>query len=368
MWMGCDGWSFLQLLLRGKFRIDPTCWHMGPIIGMIALGHSFLSIAQRLLYGERIRQTAIPEDPIFIIGHWRTGTTLLHEMMILDPNHNFPTYLQCFDPHHFLLTDWIMKRWCNFLLSERRPMDRMAVGWDRPQEDEFALCIMGQPSPYMQIAFPNNEDINAAGYDLSNLTVRQKRNWKEAFLTFLRTISFHDSRRLVLKSPPHSFRIPTLLEMFPKARFIHIVRNPYVIFPSTMHLWKSISDKHGFQVPSSENNHLRERVLSTFTQLYRRVEETKGLIPKGQYHEITYENLIARPIEEVRGIYSALGLSGFDNVKSRLDLYLRQNATYEPNKYKLKPEDIHEVGQRWRDVIDRYDYAPPGYSVRHKAG
>ena len=34
-------------------------------------------------------------------------------------------------------------------------MDNMKAGWDRPQEDEFGLCMMGQPSPYLTIAFPN---------------------------------------------------------------------------------------------------------------------------------------------------------------------------------------------------------------------
>jgi len=53
---------------------------------------------------------------------------------------------------------------------------------------------------------------------------------EETFLHFLQTLTFKDTRRLVLKSPPHSCRIGVLLEMFPKARFIHIVRDPYLVF------------------------------------------------------------------------------------------------------------------------------------------
>lgn len=250
-WLGCDAWAWLRLMLQGRFQFDNGYRHMVGVLTPVSIGHSVFKILQNLIYGQAIKNTRLREDPIFIIGHWRTGTTLLHEFMILDPQHNFPTTHQCMDPNHFLLTGSIMKRWFKWMIGDIRPMDQMAVSWDRPQEDEFALCMMGQPSPYLQIAFPNNEEIDPEAYDLTNLTPRQRTHWKAALLNFLKTISLRDSRRLVLKSPAHSCRIPTLLEMFPKAKFVHIVRNPYDVFPSTMHLWTTISRQHGFQTPAT---------------------------------------------------------------------------------------------------------------------
>jgi hypothetical protein len=193
-------------------------------------------------YGRRIARTPIQQPPLFILGHWRTGTTLLHELLILDPRHTFPTTYECLEPNHFLLTERLFTRWLTFLMPSRRPMDNMAAGWDRPQEDEFALCMMGQPSPYLTVAFPNQPPAFPEYLDLTGVPPRALASWKRAFYGFLQRLTFKDPRRLVLKSPPHTARIEVLLELFPEARFVHIVRDPVVVFPSTVNLWKSLRD------------------------------------------------------------------------------------------------------------------------------
>src|SRR5262249_55673566 len=178
----------------------------------------------------RVARTPIRHAPIFIIGHWRTGTTLLHEFLIRDPRHTYPNTYECFDPNHFLLSEAFFLRWMRFLMPSRRPMDNMAAGYERPQEDEFALCMLGQPSPYLTIAFPNRPPQYGEYLDLQGLPPGAVSRWQRAFLRFLQHLTFKDPRRLILKSPPHSCRIPVLLELFPDARFVHIVRDPYVVF------------------------------------------------------------------------------------------------------------------------------------------
>ena len=86
------------------------------------------------------------------------GTTLLHELLIRDPRHAFPTTYECLVPHHFLMTESWLPKLLWWMMPSRRPMDNMPAGWDRPQEDEFALCLLGQPSPYERIAFPNRQE------------------------------------------------------------------------------------------------------------------------------------------------------------------------------------------------------------------
>ena len=89
-----------------------------------------------------------------MIGHWRSGTTLLHELLVRDPRHTYPDTYACFAPNHFLVSGWWMKPCLKVLLPSQRPIDNMPAGWDHPQEDEFALCNMGVPSPYLTIIFP----------------------------------------------------------------------------------------------------------------------------------------------------------------------------------------------------------------------
>jgi hypothetical protein len=165
----------------------------------------------------------------------------------------------------------------------------------------------------------------------------------------------HPEKRLVLKSPTHSCRIPTLLELFPDAQFIHIVRDPLVVYPSTVHLWKSLYRAHGLQLPTFRG--LEEQVLDTFCHLYDRLEEGKKLVPAGHWHELRYEDLTARPLEEMRRLYESLHLGDFGRALPAIERYLADRAGYRTNKYPPLPEEtVALLRRRWAKVIERYGY------------
>src|SRR5712692_7205415 len=211
MWEGCHFLAWTRLVVHNRFQIGLRYWWVAAIITIVSLCHTVLSILQECWYGAQIKRTPIREAPIFIIGHWRTGTTLLHEYLILDERHSFPTTYECLEPNHFLLTEKLFTRWLKCLMPSRRPMDNMAAGWDRPQEDEFALCMIGQPSPYLTIAFPNRPPQYSEYFALEGISPRALASWKRDFHGFLQRLTFKDPRRLVLKSPPHTCRIKVLV-------------------------------------------------------------------------------------------------------------------------------------------------------------
>ncbi len=355
MWIGCSLTGWLRMLCRNRWAITPIYWHVGLIITLSALIHAVMWLVQKAWFGDRIDRTPIRQPPLFIIGHWRTGTTLLHELLILDDRHTYPNNYQCMVPHHFLVSEWLLTRLFWFLLPGHRPMDNMVMGWEHPQEDEFALCMLGQPSPYLTIAFPNHPPQDQEAFDLQGLKPLVRQRWKDAFLLFLRHLTCKDPRRLVLKSPTHSCRIKVLLEMFPEARFLHIVRDPYVVYPSTMNLWKSLYNTQGLQWPTFAG--LGEHVFETFVRLYDRIEQDQKLLPPGQFHELRYEDLIRDPIGELRRAYDALGLGEFEEALPKFQKYLTENAGYQTNQYRpLDPALQEEITRRWGKVIRHYGY------------
>jgi hypothetical protein len=355
IWEGCDFFAWLRLLLRNNLHVSLGNIYVAVIVTLVSLGHTLLRWLQDAWYAGRPDRTPVRHDPLFIIGHWRTGTTLLHELLILDGRHTYPNTYQCLEPNHFLLTETLFKRVFRFLLPSRRPMDDMPAGWERPQEDEFALCMMGQPSPYLTIAFPNHPPQDQDALDLDGLPPRARRAWKSAFLRFLRHLTYKDPRRLVLKSPTHTCRIPALLELFPDARFVHIVRDPYVVFPSTVNLWKSLYLVHGLQRPTFAG--LEEHVFESFTHLYARLEQSKHLLAPNRFHEVRYEDLIADPVGRMRELYERLELGGFEELLPRLKGYLDASAGYKTNRYPdLDPALRAEITRRWGHVIRRYGY------------
>jgi hypothetical protein len=234
-------------------------------------------------------------------------------------------------------------------------MDNMAAGWDCPQEDEFALCNLGLRSPYLTMAFPNHPPQNQEYFDLQSLSPRQRTRWQRGLTWFLKCLTVRSPGRIVLKSPPHTFRVNILLEMFPKARFIHIVRNPFVIFPSTINLWKRMYRNDGLQMPTYDG--LDEHVFTTFTRMYDVFEHDRSLIPQGQLSEVRYEDLVAQPIEQMERIYRELDLGEFEQVRGKMAAYFAAKADYKTNRYQLPSELAAEVARRWAGYFDRYGYS-----------
>jgi hypothetical protein len=354
VWQGCDFFAWLRLLARNRFAVHWSCWYIAAIATVVSFCHTIVRYVQRAMYGRRVARTPIKEAPLFIIGHWRTGTTLLHEMLILDDRHTFPNTYECFEPNHFLLTERLITRLMPFLMPSHRPMDNMAAGWDRPQEDEFALCMMGQPSTYLTIAFPNHGPQYPEYLDLRGLSPRALASWNRDFLRFLKHLNYKDPRRLILKSPPHTTRIPILLELFPDARFVHIVRDPYVVFPSTVNLWKSLYRTHGLQRPTFEG--LEEYVFKTFNRLYDGLERDRHLVRSSRFYELRYEDLVRDPTGRMRAMYEQLELGEFEKLLPRLQDYVARSAGYETNRYELTPELRAEITRRWGPVIRKYGY------------
>jgi omega-hydroxy-beta-dihydromenaquinone-9 sulfotransferase len=364
IWAGANSFAWMRLLSRNRFRIHWSCLHVVTYVTFVSMGHTLLRGVQQLIYGRRVARTPIDRPPIFIIGHWRTGTTLLHEYLALDDRHVGPSTYECMEPNHFLLTEGLISRWLPFFSLSVRPMDNMAAGFDRPQEDEFALCNLGLPSPYLTIAFPNHPPQFEEYLDLEGLSPRALATWKRTFLRFLKELTFKHDKRLVLKSPTHSCRVKTLLEMFPDARFVHIVRDPYVVFPSTVSLWKSLYITFGLQRPTFQG--LEEHVLQTFVRVYDKIEEGKTLIDFDRFYELRYEDLVGDPVGEMAKLYDHLGLGGFETVLPRLQAQLAATADYRTNRYQLSDQQRAEVTRRWGPVIRQYGYEATSQPMKNE--
>src|SRR5437762_2297554 len=110
IWQGCDLFAWLRLLVRNRCAVGLAYLYIAVIATLASFFNTLLRYLQDGLLGDGPSRTPLRHAPLFIIGHWRTGTTLLHELLILDPRHNFPTTFQCLCPDHFLLTERVLSR------------------------------------------------------------------------------------------------------------------------------------------------------------------------------------------------------------------------------------------------------------------
>ncbi|MGD9648561.1 MAG: sulfotransferase [Pirellulales bacterium] len=371
LWVGMDTVGLVKLFARNRFRIAPAQLPVAVADLLYSVPHTGLKWLQQLLLGRAVARTPMAAPPLFVLGHWRCGTTLLHELLILDERHTFPTTWQCVAPNAFLLTEPLLAPRLKWLLPERRVMDNMLMGWDRPQEDEFALCNLGIPSPYLTVAFPNEGPAYPEYLDLEGLTPAALARWKRALRRLMQQITWRTPKRIVLKSPPHTARIKALLELFPDARFVYLVRNPYKVFPSTVHLWKSLERVHAFQTPQFGG--LEQYVLETFERMHRTYEETRHLIPPENLVELRYEELVRDPLAHLESIYERLQLGSFETVRSAAQTYLTSQQNYRTNRYELSPEMRSAINSRWRDYFERHGYelqadGPPNQAAESANG
>ena len=360
IWIGMGVGTWFRTAARHGFAIHPSQWHTALLMPALGTIHSLAGLAERLIYSRKLPKTKDLQPPIFVIGHWRTGTTWLHELLTLDPRHSFPSTYHCAEPNHFLLSERLLKSW-KWLIPTRRPMDNVEVGFDRPQEDEFALALLGQPSPYLTIAFPNRRHHDDAYLDIESLPAPLRDSWDRTFLRFLRRVAYRNPGRLVLKSPTHSHRIPTLLRLFPDARFVQIVRDPRVVFPSTVHLWKSLYRKQGLQIPRFEG--LEARVFEDGRRLHESLESGRRLIPPGRFHRVRYEELVDDPLGEVARIYDRLDLGDFAPCRPLLERRVAEQSDYRTNRYGQDDALLDRIEQEWSAIIDSQGYDRPSLTT-----
>ena len=355
-WHGMDFFTWTRLLVRNRFAFAPIRTSMVTTVTIASLLNTFAGVFDSLLYSHKVRRTKLRQPPLFVLGHWRSGTTLLHELLMLDARHTCPTTFQCLAPHHFLWTEWFLPPIIKYLLPAQRPMDNMEAGLDRPQEDEFALANLGLPSPYLAWAFPNHGPVADEYLDLRTLPAAERETWKRTWREFVQRLAVRNNRRIVLKSPTHTARVRTILEMFPDAKFIHIVRDPLVLFPSTVRLWKSLSLIQGFQIPRDDAEWVEGFVLDQFVRMYECFEQDRELVPPGNLIDVRYEDLAADNVGQMRSIYEGLNLGDFANVEPALLERTMKTRDYRTNKYQLPPDVADRVRGRWAPYFQRYGY------------
>lgn len=351
-----SGW--LRLLLRNRFAVEPPYRRAAGIVTMLSTVSSVLGVAQEICHGRAIRRTKLLEAPVFILGHWRCGTTFLFDLLSRDHRFAYPDTYECLFPGHFLVSrDFVTRR---LPLQGDRGVDKVPLGWGQPREDEFGLCALGQPSPYLTAAFPNRPPQDSAFLDLCGISERERRSWERAYSGFLRAITYQKQKRLLLKCPPHTARVPVLKRLFPEARFIHIVRDPFAVIPSTIRLWHTVFDGLGLQTPTYVG--LEDYVFSNFRRLYERLEKDRRLLSPSRYAELRYEELVADPLRAVESIYEQLSIGEFEPLRARLQEYLASLRDYQPNRHEVSPELRANILQNCGEMMRRYGYTEDGIS------
>ena len=347
--------KWFRLLLENELRLSPR---YARTIFLVTLASFYNSKFKRLedkKYDALIRQTKINEPPIFLIGHWRSGTTYLHNLISQDDRFAYPNLFEIQNPHTFLTRWHLLENHIKKAHALKRAMDNIKVDLTSPQEEEFALAIMTLKSPLIGWIFPKRAEYYDRYLSFENVPKKEIDYWERNYLYFLKKLTFKHKKQLLLKSPVNTSRIKLLLDIFPEAKFVHIHRNPYDVFRSTKKLFSTAVESSQLQKPDSAevDNYIIER----YNALYSAFFTQKSLIPAGHFIDVAFEDLEKAPLQVLKTIYDRLRIDGFEKKKSAFERFLAENKNYKKNQYKNLDEGfLTTIKTQCRRCFDEWNY------------
>lgn len=345
---------WLRLLWENRFAIPPTHWLRAAAITAQCGTNSLFACIEEWRYGAKIAAVE-PPPPLFLLGHWRNGTTHLHNLLTIDERFAFPNNYQTMYPFTFLTTEAFNARIINWFLPRHRPLDNIEWTMASPQEDEFALLLGSFRSPYLSWAFPWRRDVYDPYLTFRDVPPREIAEWQAALLWFVKKLAYKFGKPVVLKSPPHTCRIKQILEVFPQAKFVHIRRDPYAVFPSTRKTIKVCCQMNGLQPARTDD--LDDRVLRHYREMYEAFFDQRDLIPAGNFCEVGFEELERDPVGEVRRIYESLNLPDFSQAEPALTRYAASLAGYKKNAFPELPAELRSrIANEWERCFTEWGY------------
>ena len=261
--------NLMRLLAQNHFKVDIIGIPRVLYSTIMSLSLFPLGIYEKIWLNNKIKEIVIDNQPIFIIGHWRSGTTFLHNLIAQDSNFAFPTTFQTVTPGIFIKFEKIIKPLVDSSLPSKRPEDDVDLGVDLPQEEEYAMGNISPYSFYNGWCFPQNMEFYNRFVCMENVSKKIIEEWKEVYLYYLKKLTLYSKgKQLILKNPSNTARVKLILEMFPDAKFIHIYRNPYHTFLSMKRNIEKEMILYCVQKPRNE-----KIIENTMVNLYNKMHE-----------------------------------------------------------------------------------------------
>ncbi|MFC1629245.1 sulfotransferase [Gemmatimonadota bacterium] len=351
--------TLIRLLLENR----PISFSRIPIAIAYLIRACFLfpmHVIERLFRSRSIRATSLPDTPVFIIGHYRSGTTLLHKLLLTDERWGYITVYDMLLPHSGKrgrkILKPIMQKLIDVLKLKHLHFNNYLVNLDDPIEEDYYTITQGSPlSGFWSEVFPRNRQTYVE-QNILLTTPLQQEHWKDAYLYLLKKIStLHDGKRLLLKNPPNTSRVRFILDLFPEAKFIFIYRNPYQVYYSTFFLWQRTLERY-YVLQKISNEERAELIFSLYTGIMTQMEEDRALIPPGNLIDIRYEDLKDDPYGQIRSIYERFDIPGFDEAESDLISQIEKESDYTVYRYSYDDETQAEVYRNWGYFIDKWGY------------
>lgn len=354
---GADIDTLRRVVARAGLPEKPLA---GAAIAGAVLGRSPFSAIEKLVMEDKLPALDELAPPVFILGHWRSGTTHLYNTMCKGGDWAFVPPVATGLPWDLFGVAKAFQPLLEKALPERRYIDNIPVTPDSPQEDEIAVANMTDLSFYHGIYFPKAfREFLGRGLFFDGCDDSDIDRWKERFTYLLRKLSrLQDGKPLLIKNPVYTGRLSMLREMFPAAKFINIRRNPYEVFVSMRNFYKKLFAE--FALQSYAHVDIDETILSVYERMMDALARDSAGLKAPDFIDLAYEDLDRDAVGVIEHIHQALELPGFAAAKPKFVTYLASIRTFEKNKFSYSDEAAEKVEKRLGRFIEQWGYRRPG--------
>lgn len=371
------GFTWSQRHWPGRRRMLVRLLLVEPVLAVV---QNFFLWLDYLLFPALWRQEVVA--PVFIVGHARSGTTLMHRLMAADGDRfSYFLYWEMFFPSLTLKKlvrgiGWIDEHWLGSRLYRRlqawddatfgpfRHMHDMSL-WN-PEEDQFVMNAAFVTQQW-QLELPLMHEMDI--FHIDDLAPGRRRRWlrfyKECVKRQLLLYGAHKTH--LSKNPMLSGWVNGLLEAFPDARIVVLMRDPIQCIPSTLKLvetnWLSKRWTRDDYLPALRE--LTEISFDTF-DLPREALLARPDVP---HCFVDYRELTAQPRQTVESVYASLGIdlspafADFLKTQEEREKKHASHFEYSIDDYEVGPQEIET---RLADHYERYGW--PRTSATRQGG
>jgi len=292
------------------------------------------------------------ENPLFIVGLPRTGTTILHRLLASMPGNQA---LEC----------WLGS------YPQPRPDRNSWPGNERYREVAQSLQMLNEINPELK----KIHEMSAEGADecrmllmqsfanvtfQANATVPAYTEWLyqadmrpvyQLYVQTLKLIGVNDTgKRWVLKDPSHLWALDVLLETFPDATVIQTHRDPVKLIPSVCSL---VLTARRMQEPEVTPEAVGVSEINQWERVLKRGMAVRERHPD-RFVDLHFDNFVTDPVAAVQGIYRRLGENLDEGAADGLRSWMKQHPQHQHGGHDYKPEDFGLDGAQIRERFTDY--------------
>ena len=269
------------------------------------------SLRQRLLLTETWRDDPSILDepidaPVFVVGTARSGTSILHELLALDPASRVPLTWELLHPGEALTDAEQARRAGHQVHSFWADLRPTYATMHHNHGDEPNECIFATMLEFVSDQWGGTYDIPTYSAHLVGTDHTDAYRYHRKVL---QTLQRRDRRdRWVLKAPSHLAQLRTLFSVYPDARVVQVHRDPLKTVPSTISLMATLKSMHSDDVDGTA---LAPLVSMGYGLMLDDTIDARasGELPDHQFVDVRYHELMADPSGTVEQAYRALGLA-----------------------------------------------------------